>query len=62
MLRPGGKHVQGTCRRNSPCKGPEAGPRLVCLRNNEKACVAEAEGVRRRVRRMRTDRRQSITY
>lgn len=28
------------------CKGPEAGPCLVCWRNNNEACEAEAEGGR----------------
>lgn len=33
-----GNSVSGT--RNSPCKGPEAGVCLVCLRNSKEGCVA----------------------
>lgn len=33
-------------RGNSTCKGPVPGACLVCLRNSEEACVAEAESTR----------------
>lgn len=37
-----GKNVPG--REHSWCKGPGAGPGLVCWRKSEEACVAGAEG------------------